>query len=96
MTARNILTRVVSVPCFELFFEQEDSYKKEIIGTSPVKIAVEAGLKQAWDVFLGTDGVFVGMKGFGASGPCEELYQYFGITSAAVVAAAEKMLASCV
>ncbi|AMC13162.1 transketolase [Liberibacter crescens] len=96
LTARNILTRVVSVPCFELFFEQEDSYKKEIIGTSPVKIAVEAGLKQAWDVFLGTDGVFVGMKGFGASGPCEELYQYFGITSAAVVAAAEKMLASCV
>ena len=62
-------TRVVSVPCFELFEEQDDAYKKAIIGDAPVKIAVEAGIRLGWDRFIGTDGIFVGMTGFGASAP---------------------------
>jgi transketolase len=64
---KGIRTRVVSVPCFELFEQQSDSYKKTLIGRAPVKIAIEAAVRQGWDRFIGSHGVFIGMKGFGAS-----------------------------
>ncbi|MFT4325586.1 MAG: transketolase [Candidatus Liberibacter psyllaurous] len=92
LSARNISARVISVPCFELFFEQSDAYRAQIIGTSPVKIAVEAGLRQGWDSLIGSDGDFVGMKGFGSSGSCDLLYQHFGITATAIVALVERKL----
>ncbi|KJZ82285.1 Transketolase [Candidatus Liberibacter solanacearum] len=92
LSARNISVRVISVPCFELFFEQSDAYRAQIIGTSPVKIAVEAGLRQGWDSLIGSDGDFVGMKGFGSSGSCDLLYQHFGITATAIVALVERKL----
>ncbi|MBA5723649.1 transketolase [Candidatus Liberibacter sp.] len=94
LTSRGISTRVVSVPCFELFFEQPDSYRKEIIGSSPIKIAIEAGVRQAWDAFIGSEGEFIGMRGFGKSGSCESLYRHFGIDSDAVVAAVERKLSA--
>ena len=86
-------TRVVSVPSFELFERQSAGYKAAMIGEAPVKIAIEAGVRQGWDRFIGSDGVFVGMTGFGASGPYEELYKHFGITAEATVAAATARLA---
>ena len=86
-------TRVVSVPCFELFQEQPDDYRKAVIGDAPVKIAAEAAVRQGWDYFIGNDGDFVGMHSFGASGPAKDLFKHFGITSDAIVAAAEKKLA---
>lgn len=89
---RNIATRVVSVPCVELFMEQPDNYREAIIGTSPIKIAIEAAVREGWDAIIGSDGVFIGMKSFGASGPAKELYKHFGITAEAVVEAAEKRL----
>ncbi|MRG54974.1 transketolase [Phyllobacterium sp. SYP-B3895] len=85
-------TRVVSVPCFELFEEQSDDYKAKVLGDAPVKVAVEAAIRMGWDRFIGLDGIFVGMTGFGASGPIEELYKHFGITADAIVAAAEGKL----
>ena len=85
--------RVVSVPSFELFERQSAGYKTAIIGDAPVKIAIEAGIRQGWDRFIGSDGVFIGMTGFGASGPYEELYKHFGITAEAAVAAATARLA---
>ncbi|EFO31497.1 transketolase [Roseibium sp. TrichSKD4] len=87
-----IATRVVSVPCFELFEEQSDDYKEAVLGNSPVKIAVEAGVRMGWDRFIGADGAFVGMNGFGASGPYKELYKHFGITTDAVVELAKAKL----
>lgn len=96
--ARNVLenkgipTRVVSVPCFELFEQQVESYRTALIGNAPVKIAIEAAIRQGWDRFIGSDGVFIGMHGFGASGPIDALYTHFGITTEAVVAAAEAKL----
>ncbi|KAA6205003.1 MAG: transketolase [Candidatus Tokpelaia sp.] len=87
-----IPTRVVSVPCFELFDKQPQSYKRALIGDSPVKIAVEAAVRQGWERFIGADGIFIGMKSFGASGGIEVLYKHFGITAAAVVAAARAAL----
>jgi transketolase len=85
-------TRVVSVPSFERFAAQEDKYRRAVIGRAPVRIAVEAGVRQGWDRFIGEDGVFIGMTGFGASGPYEELYKHFAITPAAIVKAAKARL----
>jgi transketolase len=89
---KGVSTRVVSVPCTELFFEQPDAYRKEILGNSPVKIAVEAAVREGWDAFIGPEGTFVGMKSFGASGPAKDVFKHFGITAEAVVAAAEAKL----
>ena len=85
--------RVVSVPSFELFFQQEEAYREGVIGKAAVNIAIEAGIRQGWDEIIGSDGLFVGMTGFGASGPIDELYRHFGITAEATVAAVEKRLA---
>jgi len=85
-------TRVVSVPCFELFEQTSDEYKRVLLGDAPVKIAVEAAIRMGWDRFIGIDGIFVGMTGFGASGPIEALYEHFGITANHIVAAAEAKL----
>lgn len=90
---RGIPARVVSVPCFELFEQQDADYRKAIIGQAPVRVAVEAGIRQGWDSIIGSDGIFVGMTGFGASAPAEDLYRHFGITAEAVVEAATARLA---
>ncbi len=87
-------TRVVSVPSFELFEQQDKEYRAGTIGNAPVRIAIEAGVKQGWERFIGEDGVFIGMSGFGASGPYKELYEHFGITAAAAVTAAQNILSS--
>lgn len=93
LSAKGIATRVVSVPCFELFEAQSASYKEAVIGDAPVKIAIEAGLRLGWDRFIGVDGIFIGMTGFGASAPIDDLYKHFGITAEAAADAAEKKLA---
>jgi len=85
-------TRVVSVPCFELFDKQNEDYRKKTIGDAPVKMAIEAGIRQGWDHLIGSDGVFIGMTGFGASGTIEQLYPHFGITADAAVKAAQARL----
>ncbi len=85
-------TRVVSVPAFELFEEQSDDYKQKTLGDAPVKIAIEAAIRLGWDRFIGADGIFIGMTGFGASAPIEQLYPHFGITAEATVKAAEARL----
>ena len=83
---------MVSVPCFELFARQSEDIQKRVIGDAPVRVAVEAGLAMGWELFLGSQGVFVGMTGFGASAPYKELYQHFGIDADAVARAARKGL----
>jgi transketolase len=92
LDAKGHPTRVVSVPAFELFEMQSDDYKSRMIGIAPVKVAIEAAVREGWDRFIGPDGIFIGMKGFGASGKAEELYPYFGITAEATVEAVEKRL----
>ena len=63
--------------------------RRAIIGDAPVKIAVEAAVRQGWDAIIGPEGTFVGMHGFGASGPYKEVYKHFGITAEAIAAAAK-------
>ncbi len=92
LEAEGTPTRVVSVPCFELFFQQDSKYQASVIGRGTVRVAVEAAIQQGWERFIGEDGGFVGMTGFGASAPAEVLYDKFGITTDAVVAAVKARL----
>jgi len=75
---------VVSMPCTELFDAQPISYQEEVLGKAP-RIAVEAASKFGWEKYVGLNGDIIGMDGFGASGPAEELYKYFGITKEEVI-----------
>ena len=81
--------RVVSVPCMDLFFQQDGAYIESLTCNDSKKIAVEAAIRQGWDALIGAHGSFIGMKGFGDSAPAEALYKHFGITVDAIVAAAQ-------
>lgn len=86
LAADGVKTRVVSLPCWELFDEQDDEYRESVLPAAVTKrVAVEAGIKMGWEKYLGADGEFVGMESFGASAPAELLYQHFGITPDGIV-----------
>ena len=89
LAEQGIEVAVVSAPCFELFAQQSPEYQKEVLGAAP-RIGVEAACGFGWERWLGPDGIFIGMNGFGASAPAEILYEHFGITEAAIVAAVKK------
>jgi transketolase len=91
LIAEGIKASVVSLPCWELFDKQDETYKKEILGNSP-RIAIEAACDMGWSKYIGDNGVFIGMKNFGASGPADQLYKHFGITSEAVVKQARSII----
>ncbi len=84
---RGIGARVVSVPSLELLLEQPADVRKAIVGNAPVKVAVEAAVRFGWDAVIGPEGAFIGLSGFGASGPYKDLYAHFGITAEAVAEA---------
>jgi transketolase len=88
----NVRAAVVSAPCFELFRRQSREYRTAVLGRVP-RIGVEAAIEGEWARWLGDDGEFVGMTGFGASAPAETLYREFGITPAAVAKAAARCVA---
>ncbi len=92
LEADGVPTRVVSVPCFELFALQPKAYRDKTLAKGTVRVAVEAAVRQGWDALIGEDGGFVGMTGFGASAPASDLYPHFGITAEAVVEAAKSRL----
>src|SRR5690606_24960304 len=92
LSEQGISARVVSVPSMELFARQSDAYKAEVIGKAKARVAVEAGIEMSWNKLLGDKGRFVGMSGFGASGPIDALYEHFGLTAKAVVEAVTAQL----
>ncbi len=92
LEADGIATRVVSMPCVELFEAQSKDYKKKTLGEGTVKVAIEAAVQYGWDRYIGHDGAFIGMTGFGASAPAKDLYKHFNITAEATVAAAKACL----
>ena len=91
LAADGIAATVVSVPCMELFWQQDEAWRNTVLGTAP-RIAVEAAIRQPWDRILGENDGFVGMDDFGASAPARDLFPHFGITAEAVAAAARKRL----
>jgi transketolase len=92
LQAEGIPTAVVSMPCWELFDAQHPAYRDAVLPPGGVRVAVEAALRFGWDRYLGTSGGFVGMTGFGASGPADALYEKFGITPAVIVSEAKRCL----
>ena len=92
LQARGVPTAVVSMPCCERFDAQDAAYRAQVLGRpGAVRVAIEAAVRFGWDRYLGERGGFVGMTGFGASGPADVLYEHFGITPAAVVAEVERL-----
>jgi transketolase len=85
-----IKAAIVSMPCWELFDAQDEAYRQTVLGAAP-RVGVEAAIEFGWQKWLGQNGTFVGMRGFGASAPAQELYKHFGITPEAVAAAARDL-----
>lgn len=98
LQAEGIGTRVVSMPCWELFEEQDAAWRRKVLPPGPVRVAVEAGIRFGWDRWLFGEGGkreksgFIGMHGFGASAPAERLYAEMGITAEATAAKAKSLL----
>jgi len=93
LAAAGIAARVVSMPCFELFEDQPQAYRDEVLPPAVTRrVACEAGIRQPWDRYLGFDGAFVGMHGYGASAPAATIFKEMGITAQRVVEAAKRLL----
>jgi transketolase len=93
LTADGIKTRVVSLPCWELFQAQSDDYKESVLPSSvTARVSIEAGVTLGWDRFVGSKGESIGVDRFGASAPYQQLYEAFGLTPKAVVEAAHRVM----
>jgi transketolase len=92
LQAEGVPTAVVSMPSWEAFAAQDAAYRASVIPRDTVRVAVEAALRFGWDRWIGEDGGFVGMTGFGASGAPEDLFRHFGITAEAVAETARARL----
>ncbi len=98
LQAEGIGTRVVSMPCMELFAQQDETYRRKVLGQGVVRIGIEAGVRMGWDRWLLGEGArpgrsgFIGMSGFGASAPYDRLYKEFGITAEAAVELARSLM----
>ena len=93
LAGEGVKVAVVSAPCFELFAAQDAAYRKATLGSAP-RVGVEAMIEQGWGKMLGDNSAFIGMTGFGASAPADELYKKFGITAEATAQAARDLLAN--
>ncbi|CAH2600219.1 Transketolase [Rhodovastum atsumiense] len=89
LAAEGIKVAVVSLPCWELFAAQDEAWRAEVLGGAP-RFGIEAAAPFGWERWLGPDGCFIGMTGFGASAPADDLYRHFGITAETVAAAVRK------
>ncbi len=95
LVAAGIRSRVVSLPSFELFNEQPAKYRDEVLPPAvSARIAIEAGVRQCWDQYLGSQGVFIGLDTYGASAPYQEIYKHRGLTAEAAIASAQKLCAA--
>ncbi len=93
LAKQGIAARVVSMPSFELFEDQSAAYREQVLPAAiAARVAVEAGVRQCWDAYIGTAGAFVGMSGYGASAPEKTVYEKMGITAARVTAEAKRLL----
>lgn len=77
---QKITSRVVSIPCFELFAAQPEEYRQQLFGNGELRVGIEAGVRQGWDALIGTDGLFFGVEDFGMSAPYKEIYAMLGLT----------------
>ncbi|WP_238367277.1 transketolase [Mesobacterium pallidum] len=92
LQGQGVPTAVVSMPCWELFEQQDRAYRASVLGPDTVRVGIEAAVRFGWDRYLGMDGAFIGMSSFGASGDAGDVFRHFGITTDAVVEAVQARL----
>ena len=93
LSQAGVASRVVSMPCFELFEQQDQAYRDSVLPPEvTARVAIEAGVQQGWDRYLGFQGRFIGMSSFGTSAPGGQAMEHFGVTPESVVAAAQELV----
>ena len=92
LAAEGVGAAVVSMPSWDRFEAQPVSYRDEVLAPGTLKIAIEAASPFGWERYIGPEGAFIGMTGFGASAPADALFRHFHITAEAVVAAVKARL----
>ncbi|MCK5284192.1 MAG: transketolase [Alphaproteobacteria bacterium] len=92
LSSEGMQLRLISVPCMDLFWQQDNEYIQSLISNKSLKVAVEAGIRQGWDRIIGHYSAFIGMDSFGASAPADELYKHFGITAEAIIKVVKQKL----
>jgi transketolase len=93
LAAAGVAARLVSMPSWELFDEQDEKYRHEVLPPAvSARLAVEAGVEQGWEKYLGPGGYFIGMTGYGASAPAKDVFKHFGFTVDNIVKQAERLL----
>ena len=85
LSNEGISCRVISMPSFELFDKQPEEYRKSLLETDGIRIGIEASIGLGWEKYLGDNGFFIGMKGFGASAPGPDLFDHFNINKGNVL-----------
>jgi transketolase len=92
LAKEKIYSKVISMPCQDLFDQQSESYKKKILGESKIKISIEAASTNCWKKYVGTDGLTFGIDTFGKSAPYKDIYKYFGLTAINIANKTKKII----
>jgi transketolase len=92
LAKEGIAARIVSMPCWELFEQQDATFRDATLGRGTVRVGIEAAARLGWDRYIGETGAFIGMHSFGASAPYKDVYKHFGITAEACADAARKLV----
>ena len=92
LAKENIHSKVVSMPCQELFEQQESSYKKNLLEETTAKISIEAASTMGWKKYTGNQGVELGIDTFGKSAPYKKIYEHFKLTSNNIIQQAKKII----
>ena len=87
-----VYSKVISMPCLDLFDQQSQSYKRKILGESKIKISIEAASTDCWKKYVGTDGLTFGINTFGKSAPYKDIYKYFGLTASNISIKSKKLM----
>ena len=87
-----IYSKVISMPCQDIFDRQSVSYKKKILGESKIKISIEAASTDCWKKYIGTNGLTFGINAFGKSAPYKDIYKYFGLTASNIANKTKKLM----
>ena len=87
-----IYSKVISVPCMNLFDLQSNSYKNKILNETKYKISIEAGSSNYWKKYVGDNGEIFGIDEFGKSAPYKDIYKYFGLTSTKIISKSKKLI----
>ena len=87
-----IYSKVISMPCQDIFDLQSNSYKQKILNETKIKISIEAASTDCWKKYVGNDGLVFGINTFGKSAPYKEIYKHFGLTSANIANKSKKLI----